>query len=185
MWGLLWVAACSFDPDGGDEPLDTAAPLPEELPWDRLSGSPPAEALELPDFQAIDSTGEPRTWAHLYGTATALWFLGASDPEGCGLPCAWEAERARLAAVRVRVVGVSDQGAEALAVVVQSEALGFELWSDVDGTLASTYGAVGALGGSPAPKAVLLSDRGIWTVDYPAPASPSLVATDAEVVWGP
>ncbi len=186
MWVGLWWIACSFNPDGDESPADTAAPLPEELPWERLVGEPPPEQVDLPEFQAVDASGEARTWAHLYGHRSLLWFWDGAAPEGaCGAPCAWEGVREALAAGEVSIVGVSNRPPAELAAALAAHPVGFELWYDADGLVSSTYGATGALGGAPLAKAVLLSDRGRWWVDYPAPASPDTVAADVAVLWGP
>jgi peroxiredoxin len=86
-------------------------------------------------------------------------------------------------------VGVSFDSSADNASFAEEEGFGYELWSDLDRTLAMHYGAASSASQSMADRiTVLLDAEGVWRVEY-APASvvsnAADVLEDCEALFGP
>lgn len=94
-----------------------------------------------PDFKLPSSEGGMVQSVDLSGAAYLLYFYPKADTPGCtAQACALRDEKARLAALNLRIIGVSPDPVEKLSTFRQKYVLDFCLLSDVDHVVAERYG---------------------------------------------
>jgi peroxiredoxin Q/BCP len=143
-----------------------------------VSPGSPAPAFSLPD-----QDGRAVSTADLKGGWWVLWFYPKDQTPGCTREaCGFRDRAGDLAALGVRVVGVSRDGVAAHRAFADRHGLAFDLLADPRGTVVAAYGARSWLPGVARRVSYLVDPAGRIRKVYPrvAPAGHAAeVAADA------
>lgn len=94
-----------------------------------------------PDFRSTTQEGEPLSLADLRGTRFVLYFYPKDNTSGCTLEAqSLRDGRAELAAMGMRIIGVSPDSERSHRNFCQKHDLGFTLLADTDHSVCEAYG---------------------------------------------
>ncbi|HTT59593.1 MAG TPA: thioredoxin-dependent thiol peroxidase [Acidimicrobiales bacterium] len=103
-----------------------------------------SEGDRAPGFTLKDQNGEKVALKDFAGQRIVLYFYPADDTPGCTKEaCQFNDELAAFRALKVTVIGVSPDGADAHRAFREKYTLNFALLSDPDKTVMEKYGAWG------------------------------------------
>jgi peroxiredoxin Q/BCP len=177
-------------PATDDTASDTAADTATDTAAPNLIGTPPAAAIDAPEFTAQNRDGAARSRADLLGQPTVMWFFPSADTPGCTVEgCGYRDLKAQFDALGVQIVGVGFNPPEAMQAWAEDEGFTYELWTDTDRTLAMTYGAA-KREEQPSPSRItmLLDADGRLLLEYVGAIDtgthPNDVLTDCEALFG-
>lgn len=99
---------------------------------------------KAPQFELRDQSGAPVSLSDFQGERLLVYFYPKADTPGCTVQaCSIRDNRPDLRGLGVRAIGISPDQPEALEKFDAKYALGFELLSDPDHSVAEAYGAWG------------------------------------------
>ena len=103
-----------------------------------------AEGVRAPVFTLFDHDGTPVNVNDFAGERVVLYFYPADDTPGCTKEaCQFNDELTQFKGLKVRVIGVSPDGAAKHAAFREKYGLDFTLLSDPDKKVMTKYGAFG------------------------------------------
>lgn len=133
-----------------------------------FAGLLPATAAEIgapaPEVTAIDETGQPVRFGDLYRQGTTLvYFYPKAGTPGCtAQACSLRDSFAGLKARGVRVIGVSEDKAEAQRKFREKYNLPFTLVADPDGKVAKAFGVPTFLGFTKRQSFLVKDGKVVW-----------------------
>ncbi|MBN2800326.1 MAG: redoxin domain-containing protein [Deltaproteobacteria bacterium] len=168
-----------------DSDTDTDTDTDADL---EIYGAAPSSPVAAPEFVATNLDGSPRTRSNLLGHRTILWFYPLTGSEESTLEGThFQRVSADLAALDVKIVGVSWGSSGEADAWAREEGFHYELWSESSNhRLAETYGA-DSPSSLPRQVSALLDRDGSLVLEYRSvtPADhPHQVLADAAALWG-
>jgi peroxiredoxin Q/BCP len=120
-----------------------------------------------PAFSGLTTEGDPVTLADFAGQKLVLYFYPKDDTPGCTKQaCSLRDHNAEIRAKGAAILGVSTQDQASHKRFTDKYGLNFPLLADVDGRVASCYGALGGGGlKSIAMKVLGLANRVTFIID--------------------